>query len=593
MKLLLAIFQIISSIHVDQHNGIIFIKDKPVRLYKKYEKVYLDTIIRSPRELLNYGELNFPDEKICYSSRRNRQTETITCGEILDKFDKKVMDFAKVDIVNHEKENRIQKRFVVTAAVFGISIAITSLLGYFFGKANTETQTDILAKEMEEERARMSNMTRAAEISKETIHEMALEMRENGHLATAESPSELIKYYIQESTSFSITMENNRNGPDFMKRLIETQFNQITSDHWQLINSQLPYTRMDLHRNTLTAKCLSIQYSINDATKEFCRTYTEDFHTYSNSAKMKYHGLSITKNENGKIKEIIMSASLNIPILEEPIYDSYQIINMGTFTENEKIKLDVPKNIIINGLEIDGYNGFKCENIGNTFSICPANIMVPDDECTGNIFHEAKTNQCDIIIQKTRKTCFIYENDEFLAVSMSKSVQQSKTRKISKFELIPKTNNLEFKCPNSRRKIHIAAIHDSKIELSINILNSTIATQNDRMSQIETKLNQMDTIIKDTNKTVDYHSNALNETITKFKKDVEDTAESIPEAIEKQLKELFMLALPYLVTFAVTMILSLLACCIIPCVYRKMKKLMFTSHVSYHPDNSPNPQSAI
>ena len=60
MKLLLAIIQLVSSIHVDQQNGIIFIKDKPVRLYKKYEKVYLDTIIRSPRELLNYGELNFP-----------------------------------------------------------------------------------------------------------------------------------------------------------------------------------------------------------------------------------------------------------------------------------------------------------------------------------------------------------------------------------------------------------------------------------------------------------------------------------------------------------------------------------------------------
>ena len=308
---------------------------------------------------------------------------------------------------------------------------------------------------------------------------------------------------------------------------------------------------------------------------------------------MKYHGLSITKNENGKIKEIIMSASLNIPMLEEPSYESYQLINLGTVTENEKIKLNVPKNIIINGLEIDGYNGFKCESIGNAFSICPANIMVPDDECTGNIFHEAKTNQCDIIIKKTRKTRILYENDEFLAVSMSKPVQQSKNRKISKFEIIPKTDNYEFKCPNSRRKIHVAAIHDSKIELSINILNSTIATQNDRMRQIEVKLNQMDTIIKDTNKTVDYHSNALNETINNFENDVKDTAESIPGAIEKQLKELFMLALPYLVTFAVIIIMSLLACCIIPCVYRKMKKLMFTSHVSYHPDNSPNPQSAI
>ena len=219
--------------------------------------------------------------------------------------------------------------------------------------------------------------------------------------------------------------------------------------------------------------------------------------------------------------------------------------------------------------------------------------MVPDDVCTGNIFHETKTNQCDIIIKKTRKTCILYENDDFLAVSMSKSVQQSKTRKISKFEILPKTDNFEFKCPNSRRKIHVSQIHDSKINFSIKILNSTTSIQNDRISQIESKLDQMDAIIKNTNKTVDYHSNTLNETITNFKNDVKDTAESIPEAIEKQLRELFMLALPYLVTFAVIIIMSLLACCIIPCVYRKMKKLIFTSHVSYHPDNSPNPQSAI
>ena len=177
---------------------------------------------------------------------------------------------------------------------------------------------------------------------------------------------------------------------------------------------------------------------------------------------------------------------------------------------------------------------------------------------------------------------------------MSESVQQSKTRKLSKFEILPKTDNFEFKCPNSRRKIHVSAIHDSKIEFSINILNSTISTHNDRMSQIESKLNRMDAIIKDTNKTVDYHSNTLNETINNFKNDVKNTAESIPEAIEKQLEDIFMLALPYLVTFAVIIIISLLACCIISCVYRKMKKLMFTSHVSYHPDSSPttNSQSA-
>ena len=290
-----------------------------------------------------------------------------------------------------------------------------------------------------------------------------------------------------------------------------------------------------------------------------------------------------------------MSTSLNIPMLEEQMYESYQVINMGKFIKDEKINLDVPRNIIINGLEIDGYNGFKCESIGNKFSICPANIMVPDDDCTGNIFHEAKINHCDTIIKKTRKTCILYENDDFLAISMSETVQQSKTRKISKFEIIPKTDYFEFKCPNSRRKIHVSAIHNSKIKISINVLNSTTSTQNDRIGQIESKLNAMDIIITETNKTVDYHANALNDTIHHFKTDVKETAESIPEAIEEQLEALFMLCLPYIVTFAVIILISLLACCIIPCVYRKMKKLMFTSHVSYHPDSSPttNPQSAI
>ena len=594
MKILLAILQLAICLHIDQRNGIIFMKDKPVRIFKNVEKVYLDTIIRSPRELLNYGELNFPDSTICYSSRRHRQTQTISCGEFLDIFDKRILDFAKTDIVNHESENRIQKRFVVTAAVFGISVAITSLLGYFFGKAHTETQADILAKEMKEERARMANMTRAAELSKETIEEMALEMRENGHLATAMSPDVLLKHYIFMAHNWDITTENNKNGPEFINELIKKQLERIQKSHSHLLDGHLPiiYLNEDLHKNTMTAKCLSIQYEINEITKEFCQTFTNGYQYKGHP--ITYHGLSMTKNENGKIKEVIMSASVIIPILEKQLYENYKIINLGTFDGNNKINLETPENILINGSKIDGFNTYECEMIGSSYYICHSNVMIPNDECVGKILNEDGINHCILKKQPTRHTCSIYENSDFLAVSMISQVRISEQRKIQKFEILKKDEELTFKCPHSRRRIHVRSTKSSKVTLEITLLNSTSSSNTDRMDDIDIKLTKMNEIIKNTNKTVDYHSNALNQTLNNFKNDVKDTAESIPEAIENQLEALFMLFLPYLVTFGVIVVITLLACCIIPCVYHKMKKLMFTSHVSFHPDNSQrDSQSAI
>ena len=307
-----------------------------------------------------------------------------------------------------------------------------------------------------------------------------------------------------------------------------------------------------------------------------------------------YHGLSMTKNEDGKIKEVIMSASVIIPILETQLYENYNIINLGIFDGTNKINLETPENILINGSKIDGFNKNECELVGSKYYICHPNVMIPDDECVGKILNEDGINHCTFKKQATRRTCSIYENSDFLAVSMSSQVRISEQRKIQKFEILKKDEELTFKCPHSRRRIHVRSTKSSKVTLEITLLNSTSSSNTDRMDDIDIKLTKMNEIIKNTNKTVDYHSNALNQTLNNFKNDVKDTAESIPEAIKNQLETLFMLFLPYLVTFGVIVVITLLACCIIPCVYHKMKKLMFTSHVSFHPDNSQrDPQSAI
>ena len=146
MKILLTILQLLHAIHVDEKHGILFIENSPIKRYTHLEKLYLDIMVRSPRELLNLGNLNFPDKSPCYARMNpyNRKViESTPCETFLDKFDQKILKIAKLEKVQTAEVKSVQKREVITAAVFGISIALTSLVGYFVGKAHTESDFDI------------------------------------------------------------------------------------------------------------------------------------------------------------------------------------------------------------------------------------------------------------------------------------------------------------------------------------------------------------------------------------------------------------------------------------------------------------------
>ena len=69
---------------------------------------------------------------------------------------------------------------------------------------------------------------------------MALEMRENGHLATAMSPDALIKHYIFMAHNWDISKENNKNGPEFINELIKKQLERINNSHRHLLDGFIP-----------------------------------------------------------------------------------------------------------------------------------------------------------------------------------------------------------------------------------------------------------------------------------------------------------------------------------------------------------------
>ena len=590
MKLLLAIFQLCTTLHLDEKHGILFVENPPIRKYNQVEKLYVDILMRSPRELLNLGNLDFPDNNICYTDQNQKTTKT--CEQYLDKFDEKILEIAKpysVEKENSKREIGIQKREVVTAVAFGITIAITSIAGYFVGKAHTESDVDIIKMEMEKERERMANLTRAADITRTSLETLAENMRENGDFATTIQPNNVEIGLIEHSINFNGNTETDANGPWWLTKLVNWATEQFIKEHEILQKNQIPFNSGQTYKSTITAKCISAQKTNNKTARKFCEQFTEKVY-YSNI--IQYHGFSITKNENNKIKEIIFSSSINIPIMEEEIYGNYKVINLGTFENGIKKQLQLTQNIATNGLNAYSYDSHRCSSNGD-FIVCPSNTMIPEDECIGNIFNENETNACKQQITETRKTCALWENDQFIFISMTEDVKVTKTRKIRKIEILPKNEKLQFKCPSSRRKITIMPTLREKIEITINKLNATtpiIKPEND----IEARLAELHLIIQETNKTEEFHRNILNKTLHHFKEDVEKTAETIPEIIEQQLKEIFIMALPYLVTAAVIVTVTLLACCIIPCIYRKMRKTVFTNLVAYHPDDSPNmnPQSA-
>ena len=442
---------------------------------------------------------------------------------------------------------------------------------------------------MEKERERMANLTRAADITRTSLETLAENMRENGDFATTIQPNNVEIGLIEHSINFDGKTENDANGPWWLTKLINWETEQFIKEHETLLKKQIPFNSHETYKTTITAKCISAQKTNNRTARKFCEQFTEKVY-YSNI--IQYHGFSITKNENNKIKEIIFSSSINIPIMEEEIYRNYKVINLGNFENGIKKQLQLSNNIATNGLYTYSYNIHRCSTNGD-FIVCPSNTMIPEDECIGNIFNENETHACIQKITKTRKTCALWENHQFIFISMTEDVKITKTRKIRKIEVLQKNEKLQFKCPSSRRKITVMPNHIEKTEIFINKLNSTTPITKPE-NDIESRLAELHSIIQETNKTEEFHKNLLNKTLHHFKEDVEKTAETIPEIIEQQLKEIFIMALPYLVTTAVIIIITLLACCIIPCVYRKIRKTVFTNLVAYHPDDSPNmnPQSA-
>ena len=589
MKLFLTILHLANTLHLDEQHGILFIKDKPIYRHERIEKLYLSIMVRSPRELLNIGKLNFPDTNICYTQMDKNQAiiKKETCEKYLDQFDEEIYKIVKPDETKTTENKNIQKREVLTGIAFGVSVAVTAIFSYFIGKAHTESEVDVISAEMENERTRMMNLTRAADITGISLESLAAEFRENGDVATTVNPYPHVMRLIGASINFNGYTEHNEDGPWWLTKLVKDEIYYFQREHENLIRGTTPIGRSyETYKNTIIAKCIAAQKITETEAKKFCEQFGE-----TTTTSMKYYGVSITKNENNKIKEIIFSSSVNIPILENETYENYQIINLGTYKNGIRTKLNVPTTIATNGLKTDSYNRHYCTENGN-FLTCPLNAMIPEDDCLGNIFNENKFHSCTVTNRKTQKTCSMWENDQILFISMSEDIKITKTQKINKIEIIPKTKTLQFQCPNSRRQIKIIPDLIEKTEIFVNKLNSTTPIHKPE-NKLENKLKELHSIIKATNKTEEFHQELLNKTMHHFKEDVVKTAGTIPEVVENQLKAILMLTLPYLVTAAVIICVTMIACCILPCILRKIRSTIVTNVTAYTPDDSRRESQSV
>ena len=184
----------------------------------------------------------------------------------------------------------------------------------------------------------------------------------------------------------------------------------------ELQSNKLPLQKTFI--KALTAKCLSVQKTVDSFSKNFCREYVFRATKFDTQLEFLGSGLVFFDNHHRNIKGVMYSFKTSIPILDEIKLPRFSISNLGRYIEKYKVKkADLPSNAVLSrSNQLEPIELSSCIRLKHSF-VCPPQAITFHNACLQSIFTNQKKNSCQTKILTVHSSCRTKILDKFVLVS--------------------------------------------------------------------------------------------------------------------------------------------------------------------------------
>ena len=201
----------------------------------------------------------------------------------------------------------------------------------------------------------------------------------------------------------------------FISKLTDIEIEKFVQRSLTLENNRLPLDSTFLL--ALSSHCLSKQIEQGPQISNFCRDFA--FHCSRWDTSLIFNGLGFEylSKKSEKIKSIVYSFSVEIPILETSTLQLYKTINLGKFSSvNTHSRTNMPdfavlaKNKVLHPVDKN-----FCTKIAEL--ICRPHAIQPYEDCLNSIVRGKKSNTCITSSSSSQTSCISSIQQSFVVVS--------------------------------------------------------------------------------------------------------------------------------------------------------------------------------
>ena len=322
---------------------------------------------------------------------------------------------------SHDNTLVRQRRGVPIIAQFVI-VVVMAVSAFFIGESFVESNFDNVQIEVLQQEQALKSLTNAVEFDHETLDSVVNQLQLDPDLVLAPNVSSVPTFYkYMKSKTTHADFDPNKNVRKF-QRFYANHISELSIDEAKAFESnvlQLQNNRLPLDKNfliALRAKCLAVQSVHAPVAQMFCNDLA--FHATRWDTGLKFEGVGFELEEK-KIKSIIYSIEVQVPILYEGGLAEYEIINLGRFlNENTIRKILLPAKAVVTAAGvIRPLSDSKCINM-QRYKVCPKHAIGPFSSCLQSVFNSALSSGCPVVDTLSPSTCTSQLVKDYMAISM-------------------------------------------------------------------------------------------------------------------------------------------------------------------------------
>ena len=491
---------------------------------------------------------------------------------------------------------------LIAAAVAAVGVG-TSVVGYFIGKAATESTLEEIREDLEKNKKSILDLDKAIQLTEDNIAEVVSILKQEASMVLTG----------KHNLPFDIRFEASQ----IQQGLLETRFDIRNALHIARLNTAeflkfeqtvltLQNYRLPLDTTFLLglrAQCLAIQTKSSLKETRFCNELA--FFSTRWDTGLQFEGIGITylDKEETMIKSIIYSITVDVPIPYADNLDQIDIVNLGRFDAPELInKIKLPAHSIKTKSGI--FHPFlkkTCIDLQSSI-VCPTIAIGTYDECLHSIITGSVSPTCQLDKIPTKTTCIGEVWDKFAIVSMlkpatvhygsSKSRHYHKNIDVQNFAIVNRTevNGIifceknkfrhippEFEIP-PRPKSHMANFTIAQITTTEHV--TELKTSNDRLSDLEKEISLQKVKLATSERELRLTKHHTNSTVEIFKSDVQNAIRNIPSSIKEHLKNFLM---PILTPIVSILAITFIAVISMMYIFKRCQRKLQQREVFTHP----------